>query len=257
VGRLVLAIVIFGACAKSTGDQPAIDSPPEVDMPATGDAPPDMPNGCATQPCSIVPQCGCASTDSCDIDFSDFMGSACRLISAAGRETASCNQASKCDRGYACVGGSQATCKKYCSADAECGSPRGQCVIDITNAGQPLAGIPPVCSSNCDPVATGTTFCPTNFKCIIRITNHLGTPRNITDCAPAGAGGQGASCQSGAGGADSLCAPDFSCTSLNGGSTFNCRHYCSSANPTCPGGTSCIPFNPTFVIAGVQYGVCN
>jgi len=77
-------------------------------------------------------------------------------------------------------------------------------------------------------------------------------------CSPAGAGGQGASCQSGANnGADSLCKANFLCSTVDG-SAFNCRHYCNkTANTGCPGGTTCIPFSTPFKIAGVEYGVCN
>src|SRR5262245_12014505 len=200
--------------------------------------PVDMFNGCATQPCDILTQCGCASTDSCDIDFSDFMGTACRVINTPGREDSACNSASKCDRGYACIGGSQATCRKYCAGDAECGSPRGQCVIDITNQGAPIADIPPVCSSNCDPVTGVAGACPANFKCVISTTNHKGTDRNIVVCAPAGNNGQGVSCQSGANGADTLCKANFLCSTVDG-TNFNCRHYCNkTANTGCPAGTT-------------------
>src|ERR1043165_3563772 len=174
--------------------------PPDVFVP------PDMDNGCATQPCSILPQCGCASTDACDIDFSDVNGTACRVINKPGTETSTCDQASKCDRGFACIGCTQAVCKRYCSVDADCGSPRGQCVIDITSAGQPIPGVPSVCSSNCDPVNTGTTFCPANFKCNIFVQTHNGQQKNIVDCSVAGAGKQGANCKSNNVGVDTLCA---------------------------------------------------
>jgi len=147
--RWLLLITALAGCASAGGDKPAVDSPPPVDTPPP---PVDMFNGCATQPCDILTQCGCASTDSCDIDFADFAGTACRVINTPGREDATCDSSSKCDRGFACIGGSQATCRKYCSANADCGSPRGQCVVDITNQGQPIADIPSVCSSNCDPV---------------------------------------------------------------------------------------------------------
>ena len=258
MGRLALTIVVVAAaaCAKGGGNEPPpIDMPPPID----DFVPPDMDNGCAIQPCSILPQCGCASTDACDVDLSDTMGTACRVILAPGQITSTCDAASKCDRGFVCLGGNNSVCKKYCSADADCGSPRGQCVLDITGSGgQPIPDVPTVCSSNCDPVATGTTFCPTNFKCNIFVATHNGQNKNIVDCSPAGAGKQGASCKSNGMGVDSLCAPNFSCTTVDGGTNFNCRHFCDkTANTGCPAGTTCISFNPAFTIKGVEYGVCN
>jgi hypothetical protein len=261
-GRAVIAVatVLLG-CAKANtggvdGGDDADSPPPHIDA-----GPPDA-NNCAVQPCSILPQCGCespVSTRSCDVDISDLMGTACREITSPGRETSSCNGLESCDVGYVCLGGGgHSACKKYCSVDGDCGAPRGQCVIQITDGTTPIPGLPPVCSSNCDPTNTAAGGCPTGWKCNLFTQTFMGSPRNIADCSFAGAGGQGASCTGAGGGDDTLCAPNHLCTTINGGTSYQCRRICNrtAGGPQCAGLT-CLAFNPAFNLAGTEYGVCN
>jgi hypothetical protein len=262
--RSLAVIALVAGCAKASapeqtdsptgGKMDAADIDAEVVLPIDG-------NNCATQPCGIAPQCGCPTNTACDVDFSDLVGTACRQIISPGHETNDCNLGNgRCDADFVCLGGAGSrACKKYCASNADCVAPRGQCVIDITANNMPIAGIPPVCSSNCDPTNVGLGGCPTGWKCNIFVATHLGTDFNITDCAPppTTAGTQGANCKVGADGDDNLCAANFLCTTVNGGTNFNCRRTCNNVGAACATGGTCIGFNPAFTVAGTQYGVCN
>jgi hypothetical protein len=248
---LMLALV---ACAKGEGT--STDAAPDTGKPSDGaiDA-----FACSQMPCSILPQCGCVGVRACDLDATDSMGTACRSILSPGQETATCTALDRCDAGYVCLGPSgSATCKKYCNADAECGTPRGRCAIDITNAGTPVTGIPSVCSSNCDPLSTAQApECPTNFKCGLFTTTHAGAQVKIASCTAAGAGTQGTSCKQGTTGNEALCGRGYLCTTIDGGTNFNCRRVCNkTANTGCVGAQTCIAFNPPHAM-DIEYGVCN
>ena len=253
---LLIALVALAACAKAGGgdtDATASDTSRPIDALADG-------NGCTAQPCTILPQCGCGGATACDVDTSDNNGAACRSITAPGKETATCTGLDGCDRGYVCLGGAAyASCKKYCTGDADCGSPRGKCAITISSGGQPIPGIPTVCSSNCDPLNATQAECPTTYKCGLFRTTFMGASTDLTDCSPAGAGQQGADCKSGTLGNDALCAKTFSCTTTDAGATYRCRKFCTNpgvaASAQCAN-QACIAFTNPYTIAGVTYGVC-
>jgi hypothetical protein len=249
---LMLVLVAASACARADGGRStdATADTTVVDMAIDS-------NGCSTQPCSILPQCGCGTGNACDIDSSDNKGTACRAVNTPGTETAACNTIYQCDKGFVCLGGSAfASCKKYCSSDADCGTPRGACVIDITAGGQPVMGIPSVCSSNCEPTATNSPECPSTYKCGLFTASHNGTSVKIADCSPAGTGTQGASCASGTMGADNLCAKGYLCSTVTSDTAFKCRRICQKAASNC-GAATCLSFNPPFTIGGTEYGICN
>jgi len=259
---LLFGLIGVLACATASREQPidptidatSIDSPTiEDDAAVVG---PDA-NTCATQPCDILTQCGCGAM-ACDIDSSDNMGTACRTIFTPGHETNTCANPTRCDKGFVCLGGGGGgTCKKYCGTNADCGAPRGQCVIDINSGGTPLVGIPSVCSSNCDPTNTAAGGCPGGHKCGLFTQTHQAMTFNIADCSAAGSGVQAANCKVGAAGDDTLCAADFLCTTVNAGTNFNCRRICNRTLNTGCGALTCIGFNPANTIGGTEYGVCN
>lgn len=249
---LVLAVAAC-ATASSGGGDGSTDGNRPIDAPIDG-------NGCSMQPCSILPQCGCIGLSACDINVTLGSGTACRTISTQGHETATCNSLDDCDKEYVCLGNSQyASCKKYCMADADCGSPRGKCAIHITSGGQVVPGIPPACSSNCDPMSTNPPECPSTFKCQLFTAMHNMMQVQIADCSLAGAGAQGANCKVGTTGDDTLCAKGFSCTTTDNGTTFKCRRYCTNpgtAQSAQCSNQACIAFTTPPMLAGVTYGVC-
>src|SRR5215213_7847671 len=126
VRAAVLALgIALGACAQ--GSVAPADMAPQM-----RDAAIDS-NGCSMQPCSILPQCGCNGNTACDLDLQDNSGTTCRSININGNETATCTNQMECDRGFVCLGSAFASCKKYCSGDADCGAPRGRCIYTVNN----------------------------------------------------------------------------------------------------------------------------
>jgi len=253
MGRLLTFVLALSACANASTDDQHIDGPKPIDVQIDS-------NGCPVQPCTILPQCGCAGSSACDLDALIGAGTSCRAVNSPGRETASCNSLEDCDKGYVCLGNSvYASCKKYCMVDADCGTPRGRCALDIRSGGQVVAGIPPACSSNCDPTSTNPPECPSTFKCNLFTANHNNTQVQIADCSLAGPGTQGADCKAGTNGDDTRCAKSFSCTTTDGGTTFKCRRFCTNPGTTQSAQCSnqaCIAFSPPIMLAGVSYGVC-
>jgi hypothetical protein len=251
----LLVAVAAGACATAGGsdvDARAGDS-------TSTDVAIDM-NNCAQQPCSIIPQCGCATTDACDLDTTDNNGTVCRPVTTPGTITATCNSLDDCEKGYVCLGGAAyAACKKYCTGDIDCGTPRGKCALNISSGGMPVMGVPTVCTSNCDPTSTNPAECPSTFKCGLFTAMHMGTTYDVADCSPAGTGMQGFNCKSGTLGNDSLCAKGFLCTTIDMGTTYTCRKICTNpmAGSAQCGGQTCIAFSDPYTLPdNITYGVC-
>ena len=257
---LAVALVVVIACATASRDLPGGDSNGNGDSNVRHDGAVQMDaNNCATQPCDILSQCGCGS-GACDIDGSDLVGTACRMITTPGHAGDACGGPGDCDKDFVCLGGSgDASCHKYCASTADCTSPRGMCIIDITNGTNPIQGVPPACTSNCDPLDAATPGCATGLRCSIFSTTHMGSAYNYTDCEAVGTGTQGTNCKVGTNGDDTLCKTGFFCTTVNGGANFNCRKYCTlnPAGGQCTGGLTCLAFNPILTVVGVEYGVCN
>ena len=249
------AATVDGAPASDAAT--AIDAALAIDAAMTIDA-----GTCPTQPCDLHAQCGCTAPLVCDLDFTDLVGTSCRAVNQPGTETSTCSsgspataQSSYCAGGFVCVGsGANAVCEKYCDMDADCGQPRGQCVIQLTANNAPIAGAT-VCSGNCNPVNSSAGGCPAGFKCgFFTVTSALtgNQPRDIVDCALPGTGTQGTACTSDAG-----CAANFMC--VNTGTTA-CRRICNrtTGGNECAAvpGTTCGGFNPALVVGGAEYGAC-
>ena len=256
---------------SGTIDSPpgTIDSPPgTIDSPMTIDSPPGTPdakpadaapdaNNCSTQPCTLWPQCGCPTGQSCDINPTTQMGNVCRAVNAPGRVTNTCGSFSECDVGYVCIGdGTNDNCHQYCVSNTDCPGPRGQCVIQLTDSSNnPIPGAV-TCSSDCDPSTTSaSTYCPANWKCGLFSATYMGTAHDITDCEIAGTGTQGTSCTSGSTGDDTKCAQNYTCATLNG-TSFSCGKVVKYLTGSCPGSTQLYEFNPALTIGGTEYGVC-
>jgi hypothetical protein len=258
--------------ASDTTDAAAIDASsidgPNIDaVPNDGTLPIDAPtdaNSCPTAPCDLYAQCGCTSPLVCDLDFTDLVGNSCRAVNMAGTETSTCfsgnpaaAQPSYCAGGYVCLGsGTQAACERYCDASSDCGQPRGQCVIQVTNGSTPIPNVQ-VCSSNCNPVNSAAGPCPAGQgKCgFFTVTNSLtgGVARDVVQCTAPGAGAHGAACTT-----DTTCAADTLCTTVN--ALSRCRRVCNrtTGGNECAslGGTTCIGFTTPLTVGGTEYGVC-
>lgn len=250
---LVLGVASVSACASASSSAEPQDSPP-----AQADAPIDtpVPDGttCTTQPCDIQPQCGCSATQACDIDFSDFMGTACRNKADTGVEGTACTGSApqvKCAASYVCLGtGQERQCGRYCTSDTDCLSPRGQCVFELNSGGAPIAPGATACSSNCDPAAATNPLCPANWTCDLFTATFMGNSKQIADCRIAGTAGQGATCSS-----TVRCAAGFTCVTQ--GAMMKCAKLCKPpANTGCPGSTTCLGFTTAFTVGGTEYGAC-
>lgn len=242
--RLVIIALVLG-CSTSRPGVGGVDGSVDSATSSTLDARPDG-NGCATQPCDILSQCGCASFESCDLNDTDT-ATACRGTSG-GKEGASCAVATACAGLYTCAFfENSGNCERYCAKDADCIAPRGLCATQLLNsANQPIPGAL-LCTSNCDPTATSDPLCPAGWAC--SLTNE--GPRDVVDCLPAGTGTQGQVCSD-----TVLCAPGYTCTVPASGPSL-CRRTCAPpANTGCPASTTCAAFTPPFVVGGMQYGIC-
>jgi hypothetical protein len=250
-----LFMLVVAACATAGKSDPnqQKDAPTNDDASLTVDG-----NNCATQPCDILSQCGCVGGSACDVDGTDLNGTACRTIAAtAVGEGGGCSNVSGCQAGTVCLGNAPGVCKKYCDANTDCGQPRGQCLIEITDGTNPIPGVPKTCSSSCDPTNVAAGGCPAaaNVKCGLFNTGAT-TNINFVDCAAAGTLVQGGNCGPSPGN-DALCGPNFLCTSVTAG-VFACRRTCIvGGTGICVGAQTCIPFNPVFMLGAVNYGVCN
>lgn len=248
-----LASAWLVSCASAT--PPTVqqqDAPPSVDAPI--DTTSIDAEVCATQPCDLQTQCGCPTTQACDLDFSDLMGTACRNQVDTGTEGTSCGgtfgSPQKCARKYICLGDStNRSCKHYCASNADCMGPRGQCVIQVTANNQPVPNAV-TCSSNCDPSAASNPLCPAAWTCDLFTATFMTVAHPIVDCRVAGAAGQGATCSTTVG-----CAAGLSC--ITQGAVMKCAKICKPpANTGCPGGTTCMSFGTPFSVGGTEYGAC-
>lgn len=255
--RLTSLVVAVGFVACAKAEPPAareVDAPPvQIDAPMI-DSPMIDSTVCATSPCDIPTQCGCDSTMACDLDFSDLMGTACRNKTDTGVEGTSCGGTfggpTKCARNYVCVGNASGqSCERYCSTTADCISPRGQCVIQITANGMAVPGAV-TCSSNCDPSTATNPLCPSGWTCDLFTATFNATPYKISDCRVAGTAAQNATCS-----ATVPCAAGLTCVTQ--GTAMKCAKICKPPSSTgCPAGTACQSFQTPFTIVGTEYGAC-
>ncbi len=265
---LPFALLVFAACATSAGggnntgdDAPDADpNAPDAD-PNAPDADPNAPDAdptapdanpsssCPTSPCDLHEQCGCNSTQACDIDFNDLMGTACRGIATPGDDNDTCTANNQCDAGYVCLGdASGRSCKEYCDAASDCDAPRGQCVIQLNDGTNDIPGAV-VCSSNCDPAVTTNASCPSTWACDLFTATFETVDHDIADCRPVGTAVQGQTCS-----ATVACAAGFTC--VNTGSLVCARICKRPAGTECTGGTTCQDFTPVLTVGGQDYGVC-
>lgn len=208
-------------------------------------------NLCVTQPCDILTECGCPADQSCDIDGSDVMGTACRPVAATAKdEDGVCSTADGCKSGLVCIG-NPGHCRTYCDDATDCGQPRGICAVTITSGGQPIAGIPKTCTSNCDPVSP-TTNCGGGEKCGFFTLTVDGVPTDIVDCATAGLNGPGQTCNNGGTASDALCSRNNICVTQGG--VHTCRKVCVVGETNIC--SNCTSFTQANIVGGKNYGFC-
>jgi hypothetical protein len=250
---VMLALALALGCARgNAGGNSTVDSSNKGSDASTPiDAGIDG-NGCATQPCDIPTQCGCAAGMACDIDSMTSTATACRAVTMQGMETSTCPADTDCARGYVCVGdGTNDACEKYCQSNMDCTGPRGQCVDQLVDASNnPIPGAV-VCSSDCDPsLVNNSMTCPAGWTCDLYTATYMTMMYDIVDCRKAGTKTENQACS-----ATALCAAGYSC--VNDGISDVCARICKYPTGTnCPTGTTCGEFQTPFTVGGTEYGVC-
>lgn len=226
-----------------------------------GQGTPDAGGTCPKSPCDLVQQCGCSSPQVCDLNSAQFPsgGTACRDVLSPGTENNDCGSQFDCAGGNVCIG---TACRKYCNVDADCSGEGGLCIVQLT-FGSPPTDIPgaKVCTRSCEPEKPTANGCPPSENaCHIYQYDPDGTPNSgdeelLTDCDPAGGGGNNASCTTN-GSRD--CQAGYDC--VNTGSLV-CKQNCQCPSPgNCAGGVcttgTCTAYSEPLMIGTTEYGVC-
>ncbi len=235
------ATVAPPAPATDSGEAASSDAPHEAEGDADARA-----SACTTAPCGLSPQCGCATTETCDLTAG---GLAC-VAAGTAAAGAGCVSTSSCASGLVCVAGA---CRAPCAAEGTACLPAsgGVCRAYATasgldggalDAGAPRLGCTVPCEltdqASCgyrdgDNVASGCVwFAPTGQTDCVRVASKLSSL-----------------CES-----DADCAPGRACVAFSGFSA--CRKLCKVGDPNACGECSS-RFTPPRVIAGVTYGTCS
>jgi hypothetical protein len=198
---------------------------------------------CATS-CDLVAQTCCGDGETCDL----LSGvKQCRGAIGSGGYTTECQSSDDCAAGFSCIqvlllGRSE--CLKWCDGHDDCDGPGGACDLGISFDGVDIPGAT-TCTPQCDPVTS--EGCPAGWGCHVYQRNDASGSETI--CAPAGAGGQGATCS-----AEDECAPGFTCIT----SLAQCLQNCPFAplGDECSGGTTCSSYDDHPTIGGVEGVQC-
>jgi len=204
-------------------DLTGVNVPPDLNT-----TPPDLkstpPVDMAT-PCSLVAQSGCGAGEKCTLESS---GSTCITDGTKGNGQLCGPASDDCAKGNLCTveSASLLQCRQFCAADSDCkqgAAPGGaqntpHCLLTFTGT------TAKVCTVACNPVlAAGASGCATGLGCQVFAT---ATIPEATDCALAGAGGDGADCTTNG---TSDCQGGFTCVQVTGtgGTVVNhCRKVC-------------------------------
>lgn len=246
------------ASRTSFGDSPAdaatpdpIKSSPDAGPPVApvGDASaPDAPDDCVRASpggaCGLVPQCGCAATETCDVkDTGGTVECVAAGKAAMGR---ACTSTAGCAKGLTCVGG---TCHAYCvDAGSACGQLGTGACIQLQDNGIDVPNLK-VCAVTCDlrdASACGGTTAAGTAGCVV--DDH-----GNTDCLSVGTAALDAACSPAVD-----CAPSLVCVTVTQGPATSsvCKKWCRVGTNDCGAGVSCTGFQTKVLVEAVEYGVC-
>jgi hypothetical protein len=266
IGASVLGIVLV-ACAANGADRTPFSTmgaevpteppkeveppPPNQDAPATptGDAgKTDASDDCKKAPpsnaCGVVPQCGCAATETCDvIDAKGNVGCV-----AAGKAPMGypCTSTPGCKQGLLCVFGTcHAPCNNPGSACTVAGT--GACLQVNATGGVAIPNLA-VCLVACDPVSTTSCGGKTNAGTGVCLVGNDGT----TDCQEGGSVAENGACSP-----QAECGPGLVCIKPATG-TDTCKRWCRVAQgkTDCGGSADCRGFQTKIMVGSVEYGAC-
>lgn len=207
-------------------------------------------SACAESPCRLISrQCGCGAGLGC------YLNGPSRTCATAGSasEGSTCSSFNACVPGQVCLniarsGSAVSQCSRFCGTDADCAGEGAICIYTLDDGtGGSIPGVR-VCSRGCDPVTSAG--CSSSASCQIYQEN-TGERRFFTDCtAPAGPGGQGASCTT-----EAECRRGFACAGTPG----TCLRYCTAPGTTsgCGAFEACFGFTTPLRVGSTEYGVCD
>lgn len=225
--------------------------PPSKSAPVapTGDAAaPDANDGCAraapSKACGLVPQCGCAASETCDV--TDIVGNVACVAAGKAQMGRPCTSTSGCAAGLTCVGG---TCHAYCAAaGSACTTPGTGACVQLQSDGADVPNLK-VCRVSCDlrdaTACGGTTAAGTGVCAVDALGN--------TDCLSGGTGAENAACSPTA-----ECGPALACVDItqNGTTSSKCKRWCRVGTADCGGAGACTGFATKVLVGGVEHGVC-
>lgn len=232
--------------AKDADDSerdPVVVQKADASVPADGSA-------CATVPpnnrCGLVPQCGCATNETCDVTNESTGATSC--VTAGGMTLGRpCMQTGDCMEGLTCQYGA---CRPYCDAPrTACGvAGTGLCVERADPQGKPMPNLA-FCTITCDP-REPSGVCGTN-ACHWFATYYA--PAKVSDCNFGGPAKDTEACAG-----DPDCAPGYACMD-HPKYGLECERWCRlGVAGDCKAGFTC---KDTFgadapVINGQKEGTC-
>lgn len=225
------------------GDDGSTTPPGDGDTPPTdtggggGDGGCSVPTG---KVCTMVPQCGCASGQSCDVTKTDGTTS-CVAAGTRGR-LEGCDDIGQCEKGLSCIGG---LCNPQCSSNADCptGTTCDQVMYRPTGAttSEPVPGFKVCLVSECD-VLSPSAACG-SANCALFDDGSSVCVKGGTGTSPGGCTASD----------PFLCAPGYVCTN-----DTDCFKWCRVGFSSDCSGTlgTCTGFTTPIYVGGIEYGVC-
>lgn len=251
----------FAAETATTPSTPAVEddetdsSPLPPAPPAEEGDPADPPpaSNCKTaapsNACGVVPQCGCAKTQTCDVV--DASGTAKCVAFGKAAMGRPCTATAGCAQGLTCVFG---TCHAFCDKPGSaCGQTGGAGGLTGVGAcvqvnGQSGTAIPnlAVCMVQCalhDPSSCGGK---TNAGVGVCFVDDKGN----TDCQEGGTRAENQTCSP-----TDDCGPGLVCVKPATGSDA-CKRWCRVSTNDCGGTAQCRGFSTKVIVGTVEYGAC-
>lgn len=241
---------------EDAASQPAPPEPPATEAPVqetpakpTGDAGGEPPGDCVTAApshrCGVAPQCGCSSSETCDVV--DTSGNVRCVPFGKAPMGRPCTATAGCAEGLTCVFG---TCHAFC---ADPGSPCGEdgtgACIQVQASGGAIPNLA-VCMVQCAPHDPKSCGGDTNAGVGVCLVDGDGG----TDCQQAGTRKENQGCSP-----QDDCGSGLVCvTPTNASST--CKRWCRVGTTDCGGSVQCQSFSTKVMVktasGSLEYGAC-
>lgn len=234
---------------EAKGEEPAPPTQPagtDEEEPNTGE--PEPSNCKTTAPsnaCGVVPQCGCAKTETCDVV--DAKGTAKCVAFGKATMGKPCTATAGCAQGLTCVFGTcHAFCDKPGTACSQAGA--GDCIQVAAQGGVAIPNLA-VCMVQCaphDPLSCGGK---TNAGTGVCFVDNDGK----TDCQEGGSRTENQTCSP-----TDDCGPGLVCIKPSGAGTGSdtCKRWCRVGTNDCGGAAICRGFSTKVMVGTAEYGAC-